>query len=220
MHRSQVRRSLTIGCLLLTFVGCSNGSSTEERVSAMKERADAAIAQSTVPTVDPWDGLRIYGDEVEGYPDFTSMREAADATLVVRFTDFRVGRTMQGDAEENPVRHIDAHAEVVQVVTGPAASSVVIEFLSGAVDEEAYQQDVAALQSVVNGSEAVVFLRNKTGSGEEKRLRLVNSYGLVSTDERSLVVTPLGEKREGLNGEIHNPSDRWPTLDAFIADLT
>ena len=205
-----------IGLVLALASGCgdSEGDRSERVVAGADPEARPAVAER-----DAWAGLRITGDEAEHYTTFEEMRDAADAVVVGVFTGFSPGRQLQGDTEEDRIWYIDGTVAVSEAIRGPwaAPTTIEVECLSGAPDEESLDADVAALESAVGTGEAVLFLREK-GGDEAGLLRLVNSDGLVTATVERPVDVPLGDVVVGPT-ELSDPTARWPTLDDFVADL-
>jgi hypothetical protein len=167
---------------------------------------------------------------MEVHATFEEMRGAADNVVVGAFQQFSPGRYFQRDAEEDHFWYIDATFDVSEVIHGDwtAPRTNDIEFLSTATATTtgALAADIGALNDAVNGAEAVLFLREKDGD-EAGLLRLVNSFGLVTTTTASQVDVPLAdvppheESPEAADSlrDVENPRSHWSTLDEFIEDM-
>jgi hypothetical protein len=214
------RNTLRFACAVVlaagTLTGCAAGSTT------------GSARPTTVPAagtgdVAGWSALKISGDEVEGYKSFDEMFASADRVVVGRFTSFAPGRTIQGDATDDVVRMIDGEFRIEEPLKGEG-STLTVEFLGGSADEDEAKEDAARIQSAAGSNTTVLFLRNKAGKGEEGLIRLVNSYGLVTSTDRAPVDVPLGEVPEGpaesaQAGEVAGVQNHWKTIEEFIDDL-
>jgi len=120
--------------------------------------------------------------------------------------------------------YINGTVEVSEVIRGSwiAPTTIEVEFVSSAPDEATLEADLAALNAGIGGGDTILFLRDK-GGDEAGLLRLVNSYGLVTTTSEMPVDVPLGEVpvAEEANGltEVQDPRSQWATLDEFITDM-
>lgn len=132
-----------------------------------------------------WGPMRVQGMEAERYDRLAGMAVAADLVVVGTLANVRVGRIIQGDAAEDVVTLGAADISVEHVVRGVAPNGLVpLEFLVPLAADRA-PSAIAAMQSSVPQGRLVMFLRHK-GGAEDGLYRLVNSYGLWTSDGETL----------------------------------
>ena len=147
--------------------------------------------------------MRVYGDQVEGFPSLKSMREASDIVVIGSVDDFGEIRRIQGDAPEDLVMYVTLSLEVAEVITGQVASkSVPVEFLFN-YQEDAVDRTLDELSEALPKGEMLLFLRAKRGEGEGGLYRLVNDLGLWTSNGKQ-VDAPL---RERIDEDHHEHED-------------
>ena len=150
------------------------------------------------------------GEEVESYDTAAEMALASDIVAVGSFQDFRVSRTIQGDAAEDVLIYIGATFVPSNVIAGePGHDVIVVEFISPSPNTDATLSEV----NDAADKEVLVFLRNK-GGAEDGLYRLVNSAGLWEESNDQLVA-PLHE--------AFGPSDadgQKPFRPSIVSDFT
>lgn len=168
------------------------GRTVTLRSIALVALLSACAAHSPSEVDDPfWSVLRVHGDETEGYATLSEMKTAADATVVGRIASVGLERQLHGDATEDQVFYVSVVLDVEEVLAGVTEGDrVPIEFLLAAPDAETADALVASLASSLPTDLALVFLRAKSGQGEEGLYRLVNSDGLWMKTDRAGVDTP------------------------------
>lgn len=142
-----------------------------------------------------WHALRITGDEVEGYTSLQDMAKHADLVVVGSFSIFGPSRTLQGDAPGDIVGYAAATVRVEELLSGsPPPDPLVVEFLLPTTSMETstatFLQKVGDLAAQLPKVNVVLFLREKRGAGEEGLFRLVNSFGLW-TEVDGTLMSPL-----------------------------
>ncbi|QXC59737.1 hypothetical protein KSP35_15295 [Aquihabitans sp. G128] len=158
------------------------------------------------------------GDEVASPKTFAETFLASDFVAVGSFEHFEVGRMVQGDAAEDQVHYLNGVFKIDDVLRGDLGDEVTVEFLTGATGKRALADAVEDLTDDVVGARSVVFLHAKGGIGEEGKVRLTSSYGLVTATDRAKVDVPLGEVPAPPfpRTEVEEPATAWATMDQFV----
>lgn len=144
-----------------------------------------------------FEGLRIGGDEAEGWATIGEMKSESDIVGTGTFTSFSLGRTIQGDAPEDVVAYGQARLQLDDTISGKAPDGqIVVEFVLPG-DSADYAAIAKGLENNLPQGEVLVFLREKRGSNEAGLYRLVNSNGLWASTTRAPVDAPLADARVG-----------------------
>lgn len=145
-----------------------------------------------------WSGLRIAGDEAEGYASLKEMKAEADAVVIGTFGSFEVGRRFQADAPEDVTAYAVAEVVVKERLGGLVPDRLKLEFLwSGPIERVA--EGVTEMADTMPTGDLVLFLRAKRGANEDGLYRVVNSVGLWAATDRADLDTPLGDESSGIS---------------------
>lgn len=211
----RIHRFAAIAAVSLLMAGCAVGSSVPDDTEPSNQPSAPADA-----VVDPWESLRVTGDEVEGYPSLSDMAGAADAVVLATVDGVSLGRTLQGDAPEDQVFYAQLDLRVDETLTGTSAEggTVAMELLVPAATSEAALNVIADLSAGTVGREVLVFLRHK-GGNEAGLYRPVNSNGLWTETLRSVLDTPLAESPPGSRSLYQVELERVSDLEDLAAAL-
>lgn len=166
-------------------------------IAAMAVLAFACTAQPNPSSMAFFEGLRIGGDEAEGWETIAEMKAESDVVGVATFESFELGRTLQGDAIEDVIAYGEARLTFKETISGEApGGQVAVEFvLPGNAREQAATAERLADDLPVG--DVLVFLRAKRGAGEDGLFRLVNSTGLWTATTRAALDAPLADAGVG-----------------------
>lgn len=166
-------------------------------IAAMAVSGLACTTQPHPSSMAFFEGLRIGGDEAEGWGTIAEMKADSDVVGVATFLRFELGRTLQGDAIEDVMAYGEATLTFKETISGEApGEQVAVEFvLPGNVREQAATAERLADDLPVG--DVLVFLRAKRGTGEDGLYRLVNSTGLWTATTRAALDAPLADAGVG-----------------------
>ncbi len=216
-RRHQVLRGSAAVAIAATVLlaSCSVGNSANSEANSPTGGGAPAGSMG-----DPWETLRITGDEVEGYATLSDMAGSADAVVLGTINGVSLGRTIQGDAPEDQVFYaqLDIHVDETLTGTNLTDDTIPMELLVLAPTSDAALKVIADLSASTVGSEFLVFLRDKGGS-ESGLYRPVNSNGLWTGTSRGALDTPLAEstpESQGLYQDELNGSSQLQDLAALV----
>jgi hypothetical protein len=149
-----------------------------------------------------WESLRITGMQVEHYDSLSSMTKSADIVASGMFVDFKLSREVQTSTGEDAVAYGVATLQVAKVLAGDAGKkAIAVEFLLPDAPLDLSKR-IASMKAVLPAENVVVFLRHK-GGGEAGLYRLVNSWGLWTSDNRTLTAPLVAVEAEADTGRTY-----------------
>jgi hypothetical protein len=213
MKQYSTRRAISAFATMtfaLGLVSCGEDGSTPQA------DASASEADSTSGT-SFYDGLRVSGDEVEGFQSLDQMADSADLILRGQIRSVSLGRQHQGDAAEDLTSLASVTVAVSRTVRGTPTDTIDVEFLLPVTADKVDERIEQLSESLPKG-DVVLFLREKKAP-EDGRFRLVNSTGLWTEDEAGLA-TPLHESLDGYRVSYGKDTSTYKTLDDLVGALS